>query len=54
MPRVGYTNPGVFSFLVEGRSSISLNDERYQPTAPGYNLPENDGPLDLHQVYVTV
>ena len=54
MPRIGYNNPGVFSFLVEARSSYSLNDERYQPTAPGYNLPENDGPLDLHQVYVTV
>jgi hypothetical protein len=54
MPRIGFTNPSVFSFLVEARSSISLNDERYQPTAPGYNLPENDGPLDLHQAYLTV
>ena len=56
MPRLGYTNPNpnVFSFLVEGRASVSLNDERYQPAAPGFNLPENDGPMDLYQAYVTI
>lgn len=54
MPHVGYTQPGIFSVFVEGRSSYSFGDERYQPTAPGLNLPENDGPLDLYQAYVTI
>lgn len=51
MPRVGYTS-SIVSFLVEGRSSYSFNDERYNATAPGQNLPERDGPLDLYQAYV--
>lgn len=54
MPRVGYTQPGIFSVFIEGRSSYSFGDERYQPTAAGFNLPENDGPLDLYQAYITI
>ncbi len=51
MPRVGY-NSKAFSFLVEGRSSYTYGDERYNATAPGHNLPEDDGPLDIYQAYV--
>ena len=51
MPRAGYTAKW-YSFLVEGRSSYSYNDERYNPTAPGQGLSEQDGPLDFHQAYV--
>ena len=51
MPKVGYTGQWL-SFLVEGRTSYTFNDERYNPTAPGHNLPEDDGVLDLHQAYV--
>jgi hypothetical protein len=51
MPRVGYTAPS-WAFLVEGRSSYTFNDDRYSATAPGHNLPEDDGPLDIYQAYV--
>jgi hypothetical protein len=51
MPRVGYTAKW-YAFLVEGRSSYSFNDERYNAAAPGQGLPERDGPLDFHQAYV--
>ncbi len=53
MPRVGYTAKW-YNFLVEGRSSYSLGDERYAPAAPGQGLSDRDGPLDLHQAYVTL
>ncbi len=53
MPRIGYTAKEV-SFLVEGRSSYSFGDERFNPTAAGQNLPERDGPLDLHLAYVLI
>ncbi len=45
-PRVGYTAEW-FSVFVEGRSSGSTGDDR-NPN------PESDGPIDLHQAYVTV
>src|SRR5262249_12014062 len=45
-PRVGYTADW-FSFFVEGRGSYTSNDDR-DPN------PESDGPIDLHQAYVTV
>jgi hypothetical protein len=45
-PRVGYTARW-FSVFVEGRHSSSTGDER-NPN------PESDGPLDLHQAYVTL
>lgn len=51
MPRGGYTAKW-FNFLVEGRSSYSLGDERYNPTAPGKALTERDGPIDFHQAYI--
>jgi hypothetical protein len=53
MPRVGYTAKW-FAVAIEGRSSYSLNDNRYSPTAAGHNLPELDGPLDLYQGYVVI
>jgi hypothetical protein len=53
MPRVGYTGKWV-NFLVEGRSSYSLGDERYNATAAGKGLTERDGPIDLHQAYVLI
>jgi len=53
MPRVGYTAKW-FAFTVEGRSSYSINDERYNPTAAGQNLPERDGPLDVYQAFVFI
>jgi hypothetical protein len=51
MPRVGYTAKN-WNFLVEGRSSYSIGDERFAPAAAGQGLAERDGPLDLHQAYV--
>jgi hypothetical protein len=45
-PRVGY-NGQWFSFMVEGRSSTTTGDGR-NPN------PESDGPMDLHQAYVSV
>ena len=45
-PRVGYTSEW-FSFFVEGRGSYSTSDVR-NPN------PESDGPMDLHQAYVTL
>src|SRR5258708_1490038 len=53
MPRVGYNGAPV-SFLVEGRSSYSFGDERFNATAPGQNLPERDGPLDIYQAYLLI
>jgi hypothetical protein len=52
MPRVGYTGPRL-SGMVEGRSSYSFGDERFSATAPGNGLPERDGPMDIHQAFVT-
>lgn len=45
-PRVGYTSEW-FSAFVEGRESGSTGDDR-NPN------PESDGPMDLHQAYVTL
>ena len=53
MPRVGYTAKW-FTVMLEGRSSYSLGDERYSPTAAGHNLPELDGPLDLYQAFAVI
>ena len=53
MPRVGYTAKW-YSFLVEGRSSYSYGDERFNATAPGQGLTERDGPMDIHQAYVLI
>ncbi|MBI2496497.1 MAG: alginate export family protein [Opitutae bacterium] len=53
MPRVAYTGKWLAA-MVEGRSSYSLADERFAPTAAGKGLAERDGPLDLHQAYLFV
>ena len=53
MPRVGYTAKA-WNFLVEGRSSYSIEDERFVATAPGQGLAERDGVMDLHQAFVFV
>ena len=53
MPRVGYNGAPV-SFLIEGRSSYSYGDERFTATAPGENLPDRDGPLDIYQAYLLI
>ena len=53
MPRVGYTAKW-YAFLVEGRSSYSLGDERYVATAAGKGLTERDGPMDIHQAYFLI
>ena len=45
-PRVGYTAEW-FSIFVEGRGSSTTGDDR-DPN------PESDGPMDLHQAYVTL
>lgn len=51
MPRVGYTGKWL-AFTVEGRLSSSLGDERYNATAAGKGLTENDSGADLHQAFV--
>ena len=53
MPRVGYTGDWV-SAVVEGRSSYSFGDNRFNATAPGAGLSENDGPMQLQLAYVTI
>jgi hypothetical protein len=53
MPRVAYIAKW-FAATVEGRSSYSLGDERYAPTAAGKGLAERDGPIDLHQAFVFI
>lgn len=53
MPRIGFSGQPL-GFLVEARSSYSFSDERFRSSAPGNGLPERDGPLDLHQAFVTL
>ncbi len=53
MPRVAYTGKRV-AFTIEARASSSLGDERFNATAPGKGLAENDAGLDLHQAFVYV
>ena len=53
MPRVGYASD-LFTLVVEGRSSYSIGDDRYTPTAAGKNLAENDGPFQLQMAYVLI
>lgn len=53
MPRIGYTGKR-FAFTVEGRSSYSIGDERYNATAAGKGLTENDSGPDLHQAFVFI
>ncbi len=51
MPRVGFTGKR-HAFTVEGRFSNSIGDERYNATAPGKGLAENDSGPDLHQAFL--
>ncbi|HYG23504.1 MAG TPA: alginate export family protein [Verrucomicrobiae bacterium] len=55
--RIGYTHQW-WSAFVEGRSSGTTGDRRGDtgaPPVPGPGTgPESDGPIDLHQAYVTV
>ncbi|WP_414662953.1 alginate export family protein [Horticoccus sp. 23ND18S-11] len=53
MPRVGYTGKRT-AFLLEGRLSSSIGDERYNATAPGKGLAENDSGADVHQAFVFI
>jgi hypothetical protein len=53
MPRVAYTGKWI-AFTVEGRSSYSLHDERFNPTAAGKALTENDPGMDAHQAFVLI
>lgn len=53
MPRLSYTGRW-FSATVEGRSSYSYNDERFNATAAGQGLTERDGPMDLHQAFLFI
>src|SRR5687767_6271287 len=53
MPRVAYTGKRV-AFTMEGRASSSIGDERFNATAPGKGLGENDSGLDVHQAFVYV
>jgi len=53
MPRVAYTGKR-FAFTVEGRSSYSWDDERYNATAAGKGLTDRDAGLDLHQAFVFI
>ncbi len=53
MPRVGYIGKRV-AFTVEARASSSFGDERYNATAPGKGLAENDSGIDLHQAFLFV
>lgn len=53
MPRVGYADDWL-SFMVEGRSSYSLGDDRFTAAAAGRNLAEDDGPFQLEMAYVLI
>jgi len=53
MVRAGYTGDW-FSAVVEARSSYSFGDNRWNATAAGKGLTENDGPLQLELAYLQV
>jgi hypothetical protein len=53
MPRIAYTGRWIAATL-EGRSSYSIDDQRFNPTAAGKGLTERDGPLDIHQAFVLI
>ena len=53
MPRVAFTGRRL-AFTVEGRMSSSLGDERFNATAPGQALAENDAGVDVHQAFVFI
>jgi hypothetical protein len=51
--RLAYTGKW-FKAFVEARSSYSLGDDRFTPTAAGRNLAEDDGPMQLQMAYVAL
>jgi len=51
--RIAYTGDW-FKVFVEARSSYSLADDRYTPTAAGRNLAEDDGPMQLQMGYIAI
>jgi hypothetical protein len=53
MPRAAYTGKRI-AFTLEGRSSYSLDDERYNATAAGKGLTDRDSGLDLHQAFLFI
>ncbi|WP_404421911.1 alginate export family protein [Nibricoccus sp. IMCC34717] len=53
MPRIAYTGKWLAA-TVEGRSSYSYGDERFNATAAGQGLTERDGLLDVHQAFVMI
>jgi hypothetical protein len=53
MLRAGYTSDW-FSAVVETRTSYSFSDNRYNGTAAGKGLTENDGPMQLELGYITI
>ena len=53
MPRVAYTGRRL-AFTLEGRASSSIGDERFNATAPGQGLAENDRGVDVHQAFLFV
>src|ERR1035437_5872068 len=53
MPKLAYTGKWL-GVTLEGRSSYSIGDERYNPTAPGKGLSELDGPMDVHQAFFVI
>jgi hypothetical protein len=53
MPRIGYTSDP-FGFMVEGRSSYSFGDNRFNSAAAGAGLSENDSPAQLQLAYLTI
>ena len=53
MPRIAYSGKWL-SATLEGRSSYSIGDERYNATAPGKGLTELDGPMDVHQAFILI
>lgn len=53
MPRVAYAGKR-FAFTVEGRASSSIGDERFNATAAGKGLTENDSGIDVHQAFLFI
>ena len=52
--RLGYAEPW-WGVMVEGRSSSVTGDQRGSaPNIPQGSSPESDGPVDLHQAFVTL
>lgn len=51
MPRLAYAGKRL-AFTLEGRSSYSVGDERYNAAAAGQGLTDRDAGLDIHQAFL--